>query len=85
MKKTQNVYKHQQFRPFEHHNPHLLTLLPVKMQLILSTSFVFLATTLAAQAFPGLPLHPRADAGGVVIVPPPNLSNQTGTAQIPGN
>lgn len=34
----------------------------------------------------GLPsVHPHVDAASVAIVPPPNLSNQIGLKQIPGN
>lgn len=47
----------------------------------LSLSFVVLGISQLTSAFPNI--HPRADAGGVVIVPPPNLSNQTGLKQIP--
>jgi len=37
------------------------------------------------QATLALPAHhPRSSAGGVAIVPPPDLGNQTGIAQIPG-
>jgi len=43
--------------------------------------FIMLSTMQATLALPAH--HPRSSAGGVVIVPPPDLGNQTGIAQIP--
>jgi len=51
------------------------------MNSLISFGFILLAISQSALAFPEL--HPRASSGGVMIVPPPNLSNQTGLKQIP--
>ena len=57
------------------------SLLPMRSSL--SISFVLLGIAQACLALPSI--HPRAGADGVIIVPPPNLSNQTGLKQIPGD
>jgi len=51
------------------------------MNSLVSLGFILLVASQNTLALPGL--HPRASSGGVVIVPPPNLSNQTGLKQIP--
>lgn len=52
------------------------------MRFNISLGFIPFGISQFAFTLPGL--HSRADSGGVIIVPPPNLSNQTGLKQIPG-
>jgi hypothetical protein len=52
------------------------------MRFYLTVSFVALGISRNVLAHPSL--HQRESSGGVDIVLPPNLSNQTGLQQIPG-
>jgi hypothetical protein len=52
------------------------------MQLALTIAFIALGVIPTSLAYPGI--HSRSDDGGVLIIPPPDLSNLTGLKQIPG-
>ena len=64
-------------------DPRLIPSFPA-MKTCNSLNFVLLAISRITLVLADV--HPRASEspGGVVIVPPPNLSNQTGLMQIPG-